>query len=83
MLARVAGSLRGLESDRGDFADLRSVIVGHAVEKERSVSGVGVLIMGPCSPDGSGGYPGGQAPVCRPCLGDSACGQLEGGGGVC
>ena len=28
--ARVAGSFRGLQSDRSDFADIRGVVVGHA-----------------------------------------------------
>ena len=64
---------------------------GHAMEKERGVSRVGCLhlvpygvtITGPCCTDGSGGYGGGPAPVCRPCLGDGVCGCLEGGGGSC
>ena len=43
----------------------------------------GVPIVGPCRSDGAGGYGGGPAPVCCPCLGHRACGQLEGGGGVC
>ena len=76
-----AGLLRSLESDPGTFRDLRGVVVGHAVEEERRVSGVGCLhlvpygvsIMGPCCTDGAGEYGGGPAPVCCPCLGDSAC----------
>ena len=43
----------------------------------------GVPIVGPCRSDGAGGYEGGPAPVCCPCLGHGACGRLEGGGGVC
>ena len=89
--ARAAGSFRGLESDRGDFADLRGVVVGHALEKECCVSGggclhlvpYGVTIMGTWHTDGSVGYGGGLAPVYCPCLGDGACGRLEGGDGVC
>ena len=89
--ACVAGSLRGLEADRADFADFRGVVVGHAVKEGCAVSGAGclhlvhpgVLIMGPCRTDGTSGYGGGPAPVCRPCLGDGARGWLEGGGGVC
>ena len=45
--ARVAGSLRGLESNPGDFADLRGVVVGHAVQEECGVSGVGCLYLVP------------------------------------
>ena len=89
--ARVAGPLCGLEADRGDLADLRRVVVGHAVKGEGSVSGLGrfylvpygVPIVGPSRPDGVGGYGGGPAPVCCSCLGDSACRRLEGGGVVC
>ena len=89
--ACVAGRLCGLEADCGDFADFRSVVVGHAKKEEGGVSGVGrfhlvpngVPIVGPCRPDGASGYEGGPAPVRCPCLGDSACGRLEGGGGVC
>ena len=88
--ACVAGPLCGLEADCGDLADLRRVVVGHAVKEEGSVSGVGrfhlvpygVPIVGPCRPDGAGGYGGGPAPVCCPCFGYGACGRLEGGGGV-
>ena len=62
--ARVMGSLCRLKSDCGDFPDLCRVVVGHAVEEERGVPGVGHLylvpygvpIMGPRSTDGSGGY---------------------------
>ena len=43
----------------------------------------GVHIVGPCRLDGASGYGGGPAPVCFPCLGDGACGWLEGSGGVC
>ena len=54
--ACVAGPLCGLEADCGDFADLRRVVVGHAVKEEGGVSGVGgfhlvpycVPIVGPC-----------------------------------
>ena len=89
--ACVAGLLCGLEADCGDLADLRGVVVGHAVKEEGGVSGVGhfhlvpygVPIVGPCRPDGAGGYGGGPAPVCCPCLGYGACGRLKGGGGVC
>ena len=88
--ALVAGSLRSLESDGSNFADLRGVVLRHAAEEERTVSGVGCLhlvpygvtIMGPCPTDGSSGYGGRSVPVCRPCLGDAACGWLEGGGVV-
>ena len=67
------------------------MVVGHAVNEEGGVSGVGrfhlvpygVPIVGPCPSDGAGGYGGGPAPVCCPCLGHGACGRLEGGGGVC
>ena len=89
--ACVAGPLCGLEADCGDLADFQRVVVGHAVKEEGGVSGVGrfhlvpygVPIVGPCSPDGAGGYGGGPAPGCCPCLGYGACGRLEGGGGVC
>ena len=89
--ACVAGPLCGLEADCGDFPDFWRVVVGHAVNEEGGVSGVGrfhllpygVLIVGPCRPDGASGYGGGPAPVCCPCLGDDACGWLEGGGRVC
>ena len=89
--ACVAGPLCGLEADCGDFADLWRVVVGHAVKEEGGVSGVGRLhlvpycvpIVGPRCPDGASGYGGGPTSVCCPCLGDGACGQLEGGGGVC
>ena len=65
--ACVAGPLCGLEADCGDLADLRRVVVGHAVKEEGGVSGVGcfhlvpygVPIVGPCRPDGAGGYGGG------------------------
>ena len=43
----------------------------------------GVLIVGPCRTDSASGYGRGPAPVCGSCLGDGACGWLEGGGGVC
>ena len=43
----------------------------------------GVSILGPRSTHGSRGYRGAPAPLCRPCLGDGACGQLEGGGRLC
>ena len=43
----------------------------------------GVTIVGPCRSDGAGGYGGGPAPVCSPCLGHGTCGRLEGGGWVC
>ena len=43
----------------------------------------GVPIVGPCRTDGRSGYRGRPAPLCYPCLGDGACGWLEGGGGVC
>ena len=54
--ACVAGPLCGLEADCGDLADLRRVVVGHAVKEEGGVSGVGrfhlvpygVPIVGPC-----------------------------------
>ena len=39
--AYVAGPLRGLEADRGDFANFRGVVLGHAVKGEGGVSGVG------------------------------------------
>ena len=89
--ACVAGPLCGYETDCGDLADVWRVLAGHAVREEGGVSGVGRLqlvsfgvpIVGPCRPDGSGGYGGGPAPVCCPCLGYGACGWLEGGGGVC
>ena len=89
--ACVAGPLCGLEADCGDFADLRRVVVGHAVKKEGGVSGLGRLhlvpycvpIVGPRRPDRASGYGGGPASVCFPCLGDGTCGRLEGGGGVC
>ena len=89
--ACVAGLLCGLESDCGVFADLWRVVVGHALEEERGVPGVGrlhpvpygVSVMGPRSTDGSAWYGGGPAPVCRPCLGYGVCGRLEGCGGVC
>ena len=89
--ACVAGPLCGLEADCGNFADLRRVVVGHAVKEEGGVSGVGrfhlvpycVPIVGPRRPDGASGYGGGPAPVCCPCPGDGACGRLEGVGGVC
>ena len=53
------------------------MVVGHAVKEEGVVSGVGhfhlvpygVPIVGPCRPDGAGGYGGWPAPVCCPCLG--------------
>ena len=68
--ACVAGPFCGLEADYGHLADLRRVVVGHAVKEEGGVSGVGrfhlvpygVLIVGPCRPDGPGGYRGGPAP---------------------
>ena len=89
--AYVVGSLGGLEADRGSLADFRGVVVGHAVEEECAVSGVGCLyfvpcrvtIMGPCRANGSSGYGGGAGPVCCPCLGDGARGRLEGSGAVC
>ena len=89
--ARAAASFCGLESDRGNFADLRGVVVGHAVEEECGVFGVGCLhlvpygvtIMRPWHTDGSVGYGGGLAPPYCPSLGDGACGRLEGGDGVC
>ena len=89
--ACVAGPLCALEADCGHLTDLRRVVVGHAVEEEGGVSGVGrfhlvpygVPIVGPCCPKGAGGYGGGPAPVCCPCLRDGACGRLEGGGWVC
>ena len=88
--ACVAGLLCCLEADCGDLADLRRVVVGHAMKEEGAVSGVGrfhlvpygVPIVGQCGPDGAGGYGGGPAPVCCPCLGYGVCGRLEGGGGV-
>ena len=89
--ACVAGPLCGLEADCGDLADLRRVVVGHAVKGEGGVSGVGRFhpvpygfpIVGPCCSDGAGEYGAGPAPVCYPCLGHGECGRLEGGGGVC
>ena len=62
--ACVACLLRGLESDRGGFADLRGGVMGHALQEERVVSGVGCLhpvsygvcIVGPRSTDGLGWY---------------------------
>ena len=89
--ACVAGPLCALEADCSDLADLRRVVVGHAVKEEGGVSGVGRLylvpyrvpIVGPCRSDGVGGYGGEPAPVCCPSLGDGACGQLGGGGRVC
>ena len=89
--ACVGGPLCGLEADYGDLADLRWVVVGHAVKEEGCVSGVGrfhhvpygVPIVGPCRSVGAGGYGGGPAPVCCPCLDHGACGRLEGSGGVC
>ena len=88
--ACIAGSLRGLEADHGNFEDFRGLVVGHVVKEECAVPIVGclylvaygVLIMGPCRTDGPSGYGGGPAPVCCPCLGDNARGWLEGGGGV-
>ena len=67
------------------------MVVGHAVKEKGGVSGVGrfhlvpygVPIVGPCRSVCPGGYGGGPAHVCRPCLGHGACGRLEGGGGVC
>ena len=89
--ACVAGPLCGLEVDCGDLADLRRVVVGHAVKEQGGVSGVGrfhlvpygVFRVGLCRPDGAGGDGGGPAPVCCPCLHYGACGRLEGGDGVC
>ena len=89
--ACVAGPLCGLEADYGNLADLRRVVVGHAVKEEGGVTGVGrfhlvpygVLIVGSCRPDGAGGYGSGLAPVCCPCLCYGACGRLQGGGGLC
>ena len=89
--ACVAGALRGLGSDHGDFADLRGVVVRHVVEQERGVFGVGCLhlvpygvtIMEPCRTDGSGAYGAGPAPVFPPCVGHGTCGRLGGGGGLC
>ena len=89
--ACVAGPFCGLEADCGDLADLRRVVVGHAVKEEGGVSGVSRLhlvpycvpIAGPRRPDGASEYGGGPAHVCCPFLGDGACGLLEGGGGVC
>ena len=89
--ACVGGPLCGLEADCGDLADPRRLVVGHAVREEGGVSAVGrfhlvlygVPIVGPCRPNGAGGYGGGPAPVCCPCLGHGACGRFEGGGGVC
>ena len=89
--ACVAGPLCGLEADCGDLADLQRVVVGHAVKEEGGVSGVGcfhlvpycVPIVGPCRPDGAGGYGGEPAPMCCSCLGDGAYGRLEGACGVC
>ena len=62
------------------------MVVGHAVKEEGGVSGVGrfhlvpygVPIVGPCRSDGAGGYGGGPAPVCCPCLGHGACGRRDG-----
>ena len=42
----------------------------------------GIPVMGQRRTDGPSGYGGGPAPSCCPCLGDGACGCLEGGGGV-
>ena len=89
--ACVAGPLCGLKADCGDLANLRRVVLGHAVKGEGGVSGVGrfylvpygVPIVGPCRPDGAGGYGGWSAPSLCQCLGDGACGRLEGGGVVC
>ena len=39
--ACVAGLFCGLEADRGDFANFRGVVVGHAVKEEGGVPGVG------------------------------------------
>ena len=88
--ACVAGSLRCLEADRGDFVDLRGVFVGHAVEEECGVPGVGcphlvpydVPVMGPRRTDGPSWYGGWPDPVCCPCLGEGARGWLGGGGRV-
>ena len=89
--ACVAGPLRGLEADRGDFANFCGVLVGHAVKEEGGVPSVGrfhlvpygVPIMGPCRTDGPCGYGGRVAPVCCRWLGDRACVWLEGRGVVC
>ena len=70
--ACVASPLCGLEADCGDFADLRQVVVGHAVKEKGGVSGVGrfhlvpycIPIVGLCRQDGASGYGGGPAPVC-------------------
>ena len=43
----------------------------------------GVPIVGPCHTDYWSAYSSGSPPVCCPCLGDGACGWLQGGGGVC
>ena len=56
--------------------------MGRPVEEGRGVSVVGrlqlvsygVSLMGPCRTDGSGGYGGAPAPLCRLCLGDGASG---------
>ena len=87
----VVSSLCRLDSDCGDLADLRRVVIGNVVQEERSVSGVrcfhlvlyGDSVVGPRCADGSGGYGGGPSPVRRPCLGDCVCGWLEGGVGMC
>ena len=89
MWARIAGPLRSLDFDHGDFAELWEMLMGHAVQKGCSVLGVGrvylvpggVSIVGPRGTDGSVCY--GVCAVCRPCFGDGACGWLEGGGGMC
>ena len=89
--ARVAGPLCGLEADRGNFADFRGVVVGHAVKEEGAVPGVGrfhlfpfgVPIVRPCRADGLCGYGGGPVPACCPWLADGARGWLDGGDGVC
>ena len=85
--ACVAGRLCSSEADWGDFPNFPGVVVGHAVKQEGGVPGVGrfhlvpygVPIVGPCLC----WYGGAPAPVCCPCLGDGACGWLEGGARVC
>ena len=72
----MAGPLPGLEADRGDFANFRGLVVGHAEKGWGGAPGVGrfhlvpyvVPIMGRCRTDGPCGYGGGPAPVCCPCL---------------
>ena len=47
------GLVARLDPDRGDFADFRRVVAGHALKKECVVRGVGCLYL---VPDGSSGY---------------------------